>query len=405
MRIWLKKHPVTHRFAWTGLIIIVYLLGKTVPLPFKSVIKDVEANQVLNLTTVFTGGNASSLTLFSLGIGPWMSSMIIFDFLQRAKLLGIDKLPKRRRDFRQNCLTLIIALIQAYVTVATMDLRPDTWLTELEVVVILTAGAFFVAWLTNLNAKNGIGGMMVIMIVGMLQSNIATVFSNAILQHRSATFWTILWVCVAIVFVLFVYISVVFEHAERRLPVEHILIDSRYAKKSYLPFKLSPAGGMPIMYAMSLYSLPLYLMMLLQHFWPTNKTLTWISTNYTLTKPLGVIVYVVMIIILAYLFSFMMIDAEQQAEDLQKAGDYLPGYAPGEETEKRIKQMTSYFSFIGAVYLFIVAGIPVLFGVGSAARAQLAQLPGTIFMIVGFAITIIEQVKTLRIRDQYTSLL
>lgn len=408
MHAWQKykaTHPVSTRAVWSAVLVFIFLLGKSIPLPYTDAKSLVLQNATLNFASLATGGNLSQLSLFSMGIAPWMSAMIIANLLTQSRSLGLDRMSANRLDYISKEITLILAVIQAFVVVANLQLTVRGIGPKLAVGLVLVAGALYCVWLSNMNGRFGLGGPTLLVLANILQSALGMAIDGIAKLAGSSTA-RLIWILVglAIFLVLFAYLNVMMDRGEYRLPIIHLLIDSQYASRSYLPIKLTPAGGMPIMFAMALVTLPTYLCLFLLTFWPHNQLLAWGAANFTFTKFPGVVLYLILLGSLSMAFAYINVNAERQTKTLQQAGDYLLGVRPGVATRQRINQVVLICGMIGALYNMILAGGPMLLVVQHPSQMNIYMLPGYILMVVGFSMGMIDQINTLEIRRKYRPL-
>ena len=402
---WKFNHPVFYRACWSGMIVFVFLLGKSIPLPYTDAKSLVIENASLNLASLATGGDLTRLSLFSLGISPWMSAMIIANLLTQARGFGLDRLSEKRKDLIFKELTLMFALLQGFVLVRPMHLLTAGWAAKSAVLLTLIAGTMLAIWLSNLNAQVGLGGMTLLVLANMLQAAMKTgLAALLVLAGHSVSRLVVLAALLAVGVIAILSLTVLTDRGEYRLPLVRLLIDNRYASRSYLPIKLTPAGGMPVMFAMAMVTLPTYGCMFLLTFAPQNRFLLWGATSLSLTKLPGIILYIGLLFALSIAFSLVNVNAEQQAKALQRAGDYLLGVRPGKATERRINRLALVFGLVGGVYNVILAGLPMLMIAKHPQQLSIYMLPGYVLMIVGFSIGMIDQINVLSIRKQYQPL-
>lgn len=400
MRTWFSRHQLVTKGLWSLLILFVFLLGKAIPLPFLDAHQDIVAEGRLNNLSVVTGGDLSQLSLFSLGIGPWMTALIIFSFLGQSR--RFEKVAPQRLDHYQRITTLVIAILQAYVTVMSLTFTTKSQVIAREInLVILVAGACLVMWLCNQNARLGIGGAFFLMLVNILKT-IWQAGLDALRPFNKAPGKLIVVLILSlVVIILFMALNVFLDRAERRVMIRRITMESKYLNQAYLPLKLVPAGGMPVMYAMSLMMIPIYFNQLLRLVWPHNHLFAHLARVMTLTNPVGIGIYLVILLALSFLFAYLSLDPQMQAERFQHQGDYLPGYQPGRRTEKHLQRLVSGFALIGGLYIMLFAGVPLLL----IHQEKLALIPGELMMMVGLALMAVEQVRSLWIGRQYQTLL
>ena len=401
------------RIIWTLVIITIYILGRNISL-IEVVPKEIENSSfsLLKIASSATGGNINNLTLFSLGLGPWMSAMIIWRVITMNKNWKLDKLPKKTADKIQMNLTLVIGFIQALGIVSVYDLNDSylkigdyKWPTMFMLCLILTAGAFFLVWLSFRNTDLGLGNSVVIIMVGMMISwpaEILNFFLVGINNLDNATL-IVIWFLVGLLFILMIT-TIITETAEYRVPVNRIMLINK-RQKSYIPIKLNPAGGMPIMYAFTLMALFQYISLALKYFFPTNNGVIWFGKNIGLDSFLGVCIYIFILYSLTIGFAFINVTPDKLAENMQKSGDYIDNVRPGKDTEIYLSKIVSRLAKIGAAYIIIFTGLPMFLGVYVENIRDFLTIPGSAFIIVGMTVMTIDQVNELLIRTKYTDIL
>lgn len=404
LRRWQQNHQIIVKSAWSVLIVAVFLLGKSIPLPYTNAKSLVEHNATMNFAALATGGNLSQLSLFSLGLGPWMSAMIIASLLVQARGFGLDRMGEQEMDTLGKRITIVIALLEAVVMVNGMKLTTDGWEAQVSVGLVLIAGSMYCVWLSMQNARLGIGGPILLVLANMLQAALGTAIGAVEkLAGHSSTRLAVVIGALILFLVVFAYINVLMDRSEYRFQVVHLLIDNRYAERSYLPVKLTPAGGMAIMFAMALMALPTYLCLFLLNFW-TSPALTWGAFNFTFTKPAGALLYIFLLFSLSMAFAYLNVNPEQQSRQLLRSGDYLVGIEPGDATQHAISQAVFWCGLVGALYNVILAGVPSLFIVKNPSQSNIFMLPGYVMMVIGFSMGMIDQVKALQLRKKYQPL-
>ena len=402
---WKFNHPVFHKACWSVLLVFIFLLGKSIPLPYTDAKSLVIENAGLHFASVATGGDLTRLSLFSLGISPWMSAMIISNLLTQARGFGLDRLSEKRKDWISKEITLLLTLLQGFVVISSMQLTTPGWAAKGAVLLTLTAGTMFTIWLSNTNAQFGIGGLTLLVLANILQIAMKTGLAAILtLAGHSEVRLVLIIAALVVGLVLFAALNVLTDRGEYRLPLVRLLIDNRYASRSYLPIKLTPAGGMPVMFAMAIVTLPTYFCMFFLTFFPQNQWLMWGATSLSLTKLPGIVLYISMLFLLSIAFALVNVNAEQQAKAFQRAGDYLLGVRPGKATERRINQLALIFGFVGGLYNVIFAGLPMLMIVSHPHQLGVFMLPGYVLMIVGFSMGMIDQINILSIRKRYRPL-
>jgi len=402
------KAIVIKKFLWTLFFLFIYVLGTKLTLPFVDMSKAVAmdgTSTTLNYATALMGGNLRSMSLFSVGLSPWMSSMLIWQMFAVSKRLGLSKLPLEVQERRRMLLTLVIALIQSVALVLNLPLQEAAGADMTTIMVldtlVLMAGTYFLIWLTDLNAAMGLGGSIMIVMASMI-AYIPQDIWNSIQELKISSLWLTLMLVFSLVFL---YLAVTVERSKYRIPVNKINIHNRFKKYSYLDIRLNPAGGMPIMYAMTLVSIPQYFLLIIHFLQPDNQLIEqWIEA-LSMGSPAWFILYLLTIFILGLAFAFINISGDQIAERMQKSGEYIENVYPGGATRRYINGLVTYFALVGAFYLILISGLPMMVVLLDIRYLRLSMIPGIFMIFIGMVFSIKDEVDTLTLNDRYRSLL
>ena len=402
------KPVIIKKFLWTLFFLFIYVLGTKLTLPFIDMSKAAAmdgTSTTLNYATALMGGNLRSMSLFSVGLSPWMSSMLIWQMFAVSKRLGLSKLPLEVQERRRMLLTLVIALIQSVALVLNLPLQEAGGVDMTTIMVldtlVLMAGTYFLIWLTDLNAAMGLGGSIMIVMASMI-AYIPQDIWNSIQELKISSMWLVLLLVFSLVFL---YLAVTVERSKYRIPVNKINIHNRFKKYSYLDIRLNPAGGMPIMYAMTLVSIPQYFLLIIHFLQPDNQLIEqWIEA-LSMGSPAWFILYLLTIFILALAFAFINISGDQIAERMQKSGEYIENVYPGGATRRYINGLVTYFALVGAFYLILISGLPMIVVLLDIRYLRLSMIPGIFMIFIGMVFSIKDEVDALTLNDRYRSLL
>ena len=402
------KAVIIKKFLWTLFFLFIYVLGTKLTLPFVDMSKAAAmdgTSTTLNYATALMGGNLRSMSLFSVGLSPWMSSMLIWQMFAVSKRLGLSKLPLEVQERRRMLLTLVIALIQSVALVLNLPLQESGGVDMTTIMVldtlVLMAGTYFLIWLTDLNAAMGLGGSIMIVMASMI-AYIPQDIWNSIQELKISSLWLALMLVFSLVFL---YLAVTVERSKYRIPVNKINIHNRFKKYSYLDIRLNPAGGMPIMYAMTLVSIPQYFLLIIHFLQPENQLIEqWIEA-LSMGSPAWFILYLLTIFILALAFAFINISGDQIAERMQKSGEYIENVYPGGATRRYINGLVTYFALVGAFYLILISGLPMIVVLLDIRYLRLSMIPGIFMIFIGMVFSIKDEVDALTLNDRYRSLL
>ena len=397
---------VVKRGILTMGFLFVYILGSRLILPFIDVnSKDFlgGATAYLAFSAAITGGNLRSLSLFSVGLSPWMSSMILWQMLSFSKKLNLTSGAIEIQNRRQMYLTLFIALIQALAISINLPIQSNV--PKMLVVVLntflLVAGAFFLVWLSDINATVGIGGTMIILLIGM----VLNIPQDLIETFRTVPIPLFILIGLIIMGLVFTYIVALLYRARYRIAVHKIGLHNRFKRYSYFEILLNPAGGMPFMYVMSFLSLPTYIFLLLQTLFPQTTVFSELSAQYGVGKPLWIYSYIAMIFLFSIAFAFVNMSGDQLSDRMKKSGEYIYGVYPGEETSRFINRLILRFSIIGGTFNVLMAGTPMLFVLSDEKLLRIAMIPGLFMMFGGMIFTIKDEMKVLRLNETYNPLI
>ena len=401
----ISQSIITKRVLWTLFFLFIYCLGNQLVLPFVD-LKNANifggAIGSLAFSSAMMGGNLRSMSLFSVGLSPWMSAMILWQMFSFSKKMGLKNLPIEIQDRRRMYLALGIAIVQSLAVSLNLPIVSgvNASLAIFMNTILLIAGTFFLVWLSDLNSLFGIGGSIVILMASMM-ANLPYQIMDSI--EKLGIGWDVLLPLI-LFSLIFLYVSGIVQRARYRISINKINIHNRFKQYSYLDIMLNPAGGMPFMYAMSLVSIPQYVFMLIQFIHPENKWTSGAIKALTVGQPLWLVVYLVMLFVLGLAFAFVNVSGEQISERMRKSGEYIYGVYPGQETSAYINHLVLRLGFIGALYMLFMAGAPMLIILVNPDYLQLSMIPGTFLIFSGMIYNVYEEMKALKLNTSYTPL-
>ena len=263
---------------------------------------------------------------------------------------------------------------------------------------ILTAGTAFLLWLGDQITQKGMGnGISLIIMAGIiatLPQMFITVFTSLI-SFEGTTQVIALGVIKFILFVI-VYFAIVIgmifvQESERRIPIQYAnKSTSAYGNaQSFMPIKINSAGVIPVIFASSLLSIPGIIAQVVK-----NDNFTLIVQKYlTYTTPVGFVLYIILIFLFAYFYTFIQLKPEEFAKNLQDNGGYIPGIRPGEETKQYVSKILTRLTVLGATFLSIIAGLPIAFS-KLTSLPTLVSIGGTgLLIVVGVALETYKQLE------------
>ncbi|MDS2221854.1 preprotein translocase subunit SecY [Streptococcus pneumoniae] len=387
-------------------LLFIYVLGSRMTLPFVDLnTKDFLGGSTayLAFSAALTGGNLRSLSIFSVGLSPWMSAMILWQMFSVSKRLGLTSTSIEIQDRRKMYLTLMIAVIQSLAVSLRLPVQSSysAILVVLMNTLLLIAGTFFLVWLSDLNASMGIWGSIVI----LLSSIVLNIPQDVLETFQTVHIPTGIVVLLVFMTIIFSYLLALMYRARYLVPVSKIGLHNRFKRYSYLEIMLNPAGGMPYMYVMSFLSVPTYLFILLGFIFPNHSGLMILSKEFMIGKPLWVYVYISVLFLFSIIFAFVTMNGEEIADRMKKSGEYIYGIYPGADTSRFINRLVLRFSVIGGLFNVVMAGGPMLFVLFDEKLLRLAMIPGLFMMFGGMIFTIRDEVKALRLNETYKPLI
>ncbi|HEM5206761.1 TPA: accessory Sec system protein translocase subunit SecY2 [Streptococcus suis] len=405
MKRFFLRHPITNRVAVTFLIILILLAGRYIPVPLVELEPHLSD---INLSSLpWYQIPSSSLTVFSifaLGLGPWMYATILISlFSIGSKQVAVSP---RVGELRKNSLMFVLALIQGLGVAITLNYGESVKASIIDdiflVSLVMIAGAYVVSWFANMNTAYGLGGTSLIILINIIVSQFTTfpLFFELFQSGLALVGFLLLgWIVFAL------YLSVVLDQAEYRIPIQRIAIKSDLMKEAYMPIKLNIAGGMPFMYAYTLLGFPQYIFLLLSFLVPKYGPFFQVLGSYfVLTRWEGIVFFLAILALLTVAFSFTTINPTDKSKEMRKSGDYIPFVRPGQPTKDYLTAIVLRIATINAIFLMCMAGIPMLASLGNPDIQPVAGLPGIIMMVVGIVLTTIKEVRVARLKKRYSSL-
>ncbi|SJN26367.1 Preprotein translocase secY subunit (TC 3.A.5.1.1) [Microbacterium esteraromaticum] len=430
-----RTPDLRQKILFTIGIIALYRLGSNVPAPFvhfpnveQCLATTAGTDGLLGLVNLFSGGALLQLSIFALGVMPYITATIItqllrvviphFETLHKEGQAGQSKLTQYTRY-----LTIALALLQSstLVTVArsgqlfgTTDvaacqnlLTNDVWWAQLLIIIAMTAGTGLIMWFAELVTERGIGNGMSLLIF----TSISATFPSAmwgIWEARGFETFLLVLVIGIVVMTMVVYV----EQSQRRVPVQYAkrMVGRRTygGTNTYIPIKVNMAGVIPIIFASSLLYLP---MLLAQFNTPTDGSeppawVAWIST-YLVSgdQPLYMAVYFLLIIGFTYFYVAITFNPVEVADNMKKYGGFIPGIRAGRPTAEYLDYVITRITFPGSLYLGIVALIPLVALATVQANQNFPFGGASILIIVGVGLETVKQIDAQLQQRHYEGLL
>ena len=392
-----------HRIYFTLGALMIFILGISIKVPGT---EDITSNLgFLELINTMGGGALKNFSIFALGVTPYITASIIMQLLQMDIIPYFAELSKQGPTGRQklNQITRYIgiafAFIEGYAFAFAFLGNSASPLQYLYISTVLTAGTAFLLWLGDQITQKGIGNGISLLIMAGIIATLPQMFIDAFngLITLDGTAQLITLGIIKFLLFVIVYFAIVIgvifvQESERRIPIQYANKSTNAygsAAQSFMPIKINTAGVIPVIFASSLLSIPTILAQVIK-----NDTFTLIAQKYLdYTTPVGFLLYIIFIFFFAYFYTFIQVKPEEFSKNLQDNGGYIPGIRPGDETKKFISKVLSRLTVLGATFLVVIAGLPILF-------SKLTSLPTSVsiggtglLIVVGVALETYKQLE------------
>ena len=391
-----KDSILKYKLLYTALVLFIYLLGKNLPL--YGIDLSAYANQTLDTATLLIqaiSGDVYRRSVFALGISPYMMASILVQMVVAFRSADAKaRISPKKKNYIVLELTLIFALFQAVLQVRNLSFAVTgqrLMLAQAVSVVEMIAGAMIILWLSEQNKKYGVGGQTALIFVNILEGIVAILTKGSMESL----------VIPLLISLIVIMIMVILENAEKRIPVQRISIHNIYADKNYLAIKLNPIGVMPVMFSTAFFMLPQLLVTGLAWLFPGQETIIWWQENLVLTKPLGVIVYIVILYALTIGFSRVFLNPTETTEQFLKSGDSLAGIHAGRDTKRYLSRNITRISLFSATALSLCLSVPMVMQLNGYMDNSLSALPTSIMMLTGIWSNLYREVLSIRDMDAY----
>ena len=416
-----KIKDIRHRIIFTFFMLIVIRIGSQLPIPGvdQNVFAQWFSNQNSDAFSFFdavTGGSFLQMSVFALNITPYITSSIIMQLLT----IAIPKLEEMQRDGEDGrkkiveitrYLTIALALIESIAMA--VGFGKNGYLTAFNamnvfmVIVTLTAGSAVLMWIgeriTEKGVGNGISIVLTINIISRIPSDFTSLFEQFV-SGKTVAKGVLAVVIILAVILLTVVFVVLLQGAERRIPVQYSKkIQGRRqvgGQSTHIPLKVNTGGVIPVIFAQSLMQFPVVIASLLGKGNGTgigSKILkglsqsNWCDRNEPIYS-IGLVVYIILIIAFAYFYTSITFNPLEVANNMKKAGGFIPGIRPGKPTSDYLTKILNYIIFIGAAGLTVVAVLPIFFS--GIFNANVSFGGTSIIIIVGVVIETIKQIES-----------
>ena len=377
-----KVKQVRSKILFTIFIVFVFRIGTSITVPWVNAnsLNALSGLSFLNMLSLVSGNAMKNFSVFALGVSPYITASIVVQLLQ------MDLLPKfvewgkqgevGRRKLNQatRYIALVLAFVQSVGITAgfnalsgakllTVPLTPQVFLV---IGGILTAGSMIVTWLgeqiTDKGYGNGVSMIIFAGIVASIPDMVKGIYVDYFVNVPSSRLTSsLIFVAILIIAVLLiVYFTTYVEQAKYKIPIQYTKVAQGAPSSSYLPLKINPAGVIPVIFASSITAAPAAI---LQFVSASGLNWEWVKTAQELVStstPTGVALYALLIILFTFFYTFVQINPEKAAENLQKSGAYIHGVRPGKGTEEYMSKLLRRLATVGSIFLGVISILPIV---------------------------------------------
>ena len=411
-----KNKDIRNRIFFTLAMLFVFRFGSAITVPGVDVtvlIKGMQDSSLFAMINMLGGGGLEQLSIFAMGVGPYITASIIIQLLSMDVIPALTELAKggatgrKQIDRYTRYLAVVLSFFQASTLVYSFSTQYKTllvngsgWASILYVATLLTAGSMFILWIGDRISMKGIGNGVSMIIAAGIISRLPYQFTTAWQtlvdpSNSSATFNGILTFGLYIVSYLLIIVFVVFmQTAERKIPIQYTssTVTSRKKDMTYLPLKINSASVIPVIFASAIMVAPLQICKMV---WPAASWVKTLETYMGMQTPVSLVIYVVLILLFTFFYTKLQVEPEKIAENLGKSGTYIPGIRPGTETKEYVNKVLCRITVLGAIGLAFIAvlphALPLIPGIN---LPQSMGIGGTgIIIVVGVAMETVKQIE------------
>lgn len=417
----MRVADIRNKIVFTLLMLVIFRIGTFIPVPFtnKDAIDFMNQENVFGFLNTFGGGALQNFSILAMGIMPYITASIIMQLLQMDVVPKFTEWKKQGEMGRKKIAqvtrygTIGLAFVQGTamsigfnaMTEGNLIQNPNA-LKIIIIALVLTSGTAFLMWLGEQITANGVGnGISILIFAGIVAAvpeGMKQLYSQYFVNPGSELFLNIVIVALIALVVIAVTAGVVYiQQAERKIPIEYAkrLVNRSPVggQSTHLPLKVNAAGVIPVIFAIAFIMAP----RTIANFVEGSKTASIIESTFDYTEPVGMAIYVVLIIAFTYFYTFVQVNPEQMAENLQKQGGFVPGIRPGPNTETYLTRVLYRLTFVGSIFLAGVSVMPILLG-KLANLPTAVQIGGTsLLIVVGVALQTMKQLESQLVKRHY----
>jgi preprotein translocase subunit SecY len=414
-----KIPDIRKKIIFTLLMLLVFRVGSNIPVPGinRDILSDVFSGNtgLFGLFDLFSGGAFSNFTIFALSITPYVTASIILQLLTIA-VPSLEALAKEGTEGKKKIaqytryLTVVLAFIQAIglsVGLFRQAIVSKDFFSIAVIVLTLSAGTAFLMWLGEQINENGIGNGISLIIMAGIVSRIPSAIHNTWVQFQAGELGvvTILLFCI---FALLVIVGIIMiQQGQRRVPVQYakrVVGRKMYGGQStHIPMRVNQAGVIPVIFSLSLLQFPLTI----TYFIPKGGFADFVNTWLSPSGNPGVWIYgtfnVILIMFFTFFYTMIVFNPTEVANNMKANGGFIPGIRPGKSTIEYLNKVMTRITFVGAVFLAVIAILPTLISHNTAMDFRFGGT--SLLIVVGVALDTMKQLESHMVMRNYQGFL
>lgn len=415
-----KNKEIRTRIIFTLAMLFIYMLGAVIPTPNVDHVKlasSVSSNSILEMMSVLGGGQLQSFSVFSLGVGPYITASIIVQLLSMDIIPYLSELSKsgNKGKLQMDKITRYLGVVLGYIQAITLmnvykDVLIDTsWSSMFFMGTIMVGGTMFLLWLGDQITQKGVGNGLSLIIMSGIISRMPTTYRTAFTTMVSANNYAIqgilFFALYVVVNIAIVVLVIYMNQAVRKITIQYS--SSSGAPKgrnvNHLPLKINSASVVPVIFASAIIQAPIIVLSYVNQSWSIFKFL---NTYMQLTHPVGLTVYAILIVLFTFFYTHLTVDPEKISENFGKNNSYIPGVRPGKDTQKYITVILNRITMLGAIFLTFIAVLPHLLPIITDGAIPASTAPGGtgVIIVVGVALETVKELQGRMAQRSYTGL-
>nr|YP_009294379.1 preprotein translocase subunit SecY [Palmaria palmata]AOM67819.1 preprotein translocase subunit SecY [Palmaria palmata] len=406
------SNTLAKKITLTLTLLVIARFGIFLPIPgidHDAFSNSISKNTLVNFLNTFSGGGFSTIGIFALGIVPYINASLVIQLLTKI-IPELEKLQKEEGESgRQKITQFTRYLSVAWAIIQSIGIclwiKPYVFYWNInfiiDIIISLTTGSIIIMWFSEVITEKGIGNGASLLIFQNIISGIPQNIKNSISVDKVLIINKILILCP--LFIAMLVITILVQEGIRKITIvsaRQLVKNNNIDPQSYLPLKLNQGGVMPIVFASASMALPNYLKSVIP-----NSNIQRLLDLFISNSLFYLIAYGVLIVVFSYFYSSIVLNTEDLTSNLKKMGASIPDVRPGEETKQYLKRTINRLTFLGAIFLYLVALVPSLIAQVTQINTFRGLGATSLLILVGVAIDTAKQIQTYVISEQYESMM